>query len=273
MRLGFITHKEIKGITRNIHSLLGTNTNHYCENRQLLYAIVNNKTESESYEKKGYTELTQTAINLAKILEYNKDFNNFILSERVNKHSYSNKLPFLHFDKKDNLPPSTFLECVEEYIYLSKITEKYEINSTLLYQIPIIIKYRCLFLPFLQDITISPEYMAFNDVSKTTKFKQPLNPSSINIKITSANVSIEQIKTFLKNHKDEIYKQFSILPKNEDFYIAAEAYQMLNMRKGDKPIPHKKIAEKFKKEEPAVRQTVSETNKKIKSFFKPKPKT
>lgn len=243
MNLSFITHKEILKSTKITHKTLLDSATHYEYEEKQSYVILKDKKEAKKYEKKGYSKLNKQAIDLAKALQCNEAFNAFIANIKGNKYKFQS-IPFILFENykyaksiKNNISLYEFLEYTKSdsafSTYINEIEQKYNVNPILIPQIPTIIKYNALFLPFLQDIIILPEYKHSNKLNDKTiikecKHKQQLAPSKINIQVSS-NISPSAIVKFIKKHS-RIVKNKTRLLKKDNFHIKQKSLEIVRLK-------------------------------------------
>jgi hypothetical protein len=223
------------------------------------YIIFGNKTDAQKYEKNGYLALSDRALNIARALENNDDFEKFVLEKREESHVAKNftseERIQRHIDNWRDTSPDQIIKNMSDSSFILYATQNYKVNAEVLQQIPSIIQFGCIFLPLLQpDIKILPDYKAGQ-----------ANYDNININISS-KVSVNQIIEYLENNKLKMEQAIAALNENY-FRISDTAFKVLKMRKQKHPPKYKIIAAKIFKEEESVRRIHSDTNKKIASLF------
>lgn len=268
MKLNFISHT----LKYKLQPISATNI---VEN---VYSIIPNKIAFKEL-KDEY----QTALNMARALEYNTEFKKFILWFRKNNGLFEIKP--LNEDSLKNLTQLAPADLVKQFnksvyarITLSTIRLKYIINEELLKQIPFIYSYNAIFLPLIQpDIKIITDSEMDKLTIKNNRVYGENSYDFLNIQIAS-KITKESILDFIRKNKTVINDKLTLL-KRDTFQIAEEK----NIKKYLKIFQFKtqgktftKIADILNKEsnntndnEESVKQAYYRTKNIITSLFKP----
>lgn len=259
----FISHKiEFRPLGKT-HSLIKKNSFQQEGVFVHSYVVFENKSQAKKYEKKGYLALSQSALELAKVLKESCEFRKFVQTQRLNC-SYKTNIDIKRvLSNWSDKSPEEIIKSIKKNPIVLKAKQEYEVKDVLLLQIPMIINYQCIFLPALNsDIKIIPEYQSSGRFAYENQ--KEIRPVSININISSA-IKVSKIKNYLYANQKYIESQLRLL-KSENFKISEKERKVLAAGKKKA----RKIGENLGLQEDNVRRKRSDARKKIKSLFWPK---
>lgn len=195
-----------------------------------IYRRISNKT--------AYKELKdeyQTALNMAKALEYNSEFEKFMQWYRENRRGLFKLEPYTREDAFKLMtlvpPPEIIKRTYDSRIILAVTNSKYTVHKELLKQIPFIYAYNAIFLPLIQpDIKIITDVEMDKLTSKNNDVYVEERYNTINIQISS-NISAGAIVEFVKKHTYTFRNKTKVLTR-EDFYISKKDLEIIELRKG-----------------------------------------
>ncbi|MCL2799506.1 MAG: hypothetical protein FWD54_04460 [Endomicrobia bacterium] len=224
MKLDFISH------TLN-YKYQPTSATKTIEN---IYRLIPNKI--------AYKELKdeyQTALNMAKALEYNADFEKFILWFRKNKGLFEQPILNEYDLKRSTLisPPDLVKQINSSAfgirISRATINEKYVVHKELFKQIPFISYYNAIFLPLIQpDIKITTDTETDKIVIKDKNIPDEENYNTVNIQISS-NITAGAVIDFLKK-RSNLVKSKTEMIKRDNFKISKKHLEIVRLRQEGK---------------------------------------